>query len=537
MKLGIEQLQVVLDAFLAQPEGASYRCVQEPYEDFLRTMAPSQAELDAQRAHPPLCSPLFTLVLMGGWNSAAWERTLSSLTSQTYRRFDITLDAARFQGDYILYLWPGDLLSPDALYRFAKAAEEGADLVYCDEDIRGPGEKEERTEPFFKSAPSRITQMSYDMLSCGVAVKRELFHMAGRMRGDTPEERYAYNLRCLRSCRKAVHIPRPLYTLATDRRPGAGALYSVEPPLIRSETASAGQWRGSLRVEWMQKKQPAAAIIIPNLNNAPALRRLLESIEAQTLYPYSRILIADRGSRDGQTLRYYRLLEKNRGARIVAGMQDSLSKTLNRAAMAANAEVLVFLGRDTEIIAPNWLESLLNQLYRPGVGAVGGKLVDALGRISFCGGVGGLEGWAGSFYAGSPDILSSLRQNRFVNSIRAVSVLSLWCMALRASVFWDAGGFDERLDQGGLDVDLCLRLGRRSQACVYTPYTLVRCHTPLPSLADAPPWDQRRCYEALWNALLCGDPHCSPHYDLSKPVPLAAAQPQPALALNPLYHA
>lgn len=181
------------------------------------------------------------------------------------------------------------------------------------------------------------------------------------------------------------------------------------------------------------------------------------------------------------------------------------------------------MGRDTEILSPNWLESLLGQLYRPGVGAAGGKLVDGLGRLRHCGGVGGLGGWAASFYEGSPDTLSSLRQNRFANSIRAVSFLSLSCLALTASVFFEAGGFHAELDRAGLDINLCLRLRQRGLACVYTPYALLRCHAPLASMDEAPAWDQRRCREALDAALADGDPHCSLHYDLSQPIPVCRA--------------
>ena len=520
MKLGMEQLQTLIDALSAQPEGASYRCVQEPYAQFLQAISPTEAELAAQRTQPPVPAPRFTLRLLGAWGQQAWARTLTSLSAQSYPYFDITLRADAPQGDYILHLWPGDVLSPDALYRFAKAAGEGADLIYCDEDIQGPDETQDRVEPFFKSAASRLTQLSFDMLSCGVAVGRELYRRAGAMAGAEAEDRYTYNLRCLAACSRALHLPRPLYTLARDRRLGMPS--GLEPPLAKGETAAAGQWRGSLRVECQPKKQPSVAIIIPNLDGLPALRRLLESIEAKTLHFYSRILIADLGSKDAQTHRYYGLLEKHRAARILYGPQP-LSKLLNRAALEAGAEVLVFLGRDAEILAPNWLESLLGQLYRPGVGAAGGKLVDGLGRLRFCGGAAGPDGLVHRLYEGSADTLAGLRQNRFANSIRAVSFLSLSCMALRASVFWQAGGFHEGLERFGLDAALCLRLRELGLSLAYTPYALLRCHAPLPSPAEAPAWDTRRCREAVLAALPQGDPHLSPHYEPAEGPPICRA--------------
>ena len=512
MKLGMEQLQLLIDALSAQPEGASYRCVEEPYEQFLEAISPTQAELDYQRTTPPSPAPLFTLRLLGTWDKPAWIRTLSSLTSQTYSYFDITLCSNAPRGEYILHLWPGDVLAPDALYRFAKAAESGADLIYCDEDVQGD---ESRIEPFFKSAANRLTQLSFDMLSCGVAVGRELFRKAGALAGADAQARYVYNLRCLASCRQALHIPRPLYTLAKDRRPSM--LSSLKPPLAKGEIATGGLWRGSLRVECPPKKRIKVAIIIPNLDGLCALRRLLESIEAQTLYPYNRIIIADMGSEDADTRRYYGLLEKNRAASILKDPGASLSKILNLAAAKSRADVLVFLGRDTEILAPNWLESLLGQLYRPGVGAAGGKLVDNQGRIRFCGGIAGPDGYVHNIYAHRPDSLHNLRQNRFANSIRAVSFVSLSCMALRSSVFRKAGGFHEGLDRFGLDAALCLRLNKMGLSCAYTPYALLRCHAPLESPDEAPKWDQRRSREAI---LAANDPHFSPHYALAEGLPI-----------------
>ena len=95
MKLGMEQLQTLIDALSAQPEGASYRCVQEPYAQFLQAISPTEAELAAQRTQPPVPAPRFTLRLLGAWGQQAWARTLTSLSAQSYPYFDITLRADR----------------------------------------------------------------------------------------------------------------------------------------------------------------------------------------------------------------------------------------------------------------------------------------------------------------------------------------------------------------------------------------------------------------------------------------------------------
>ncbi len=221
MRMGVHQLKAFLDAPPAQPESASYSFVEEPYAAYLQAISPTAQELAEQRAHPPAALPSFSLCLIGQWSDGARAALEASLKGQTYPRFSILLPGEKPEGDYILYLWPGDTLAPDALYAYAQGVEAGGDLIYGDEDLRaGPGPFD-RCCPFFKSAPSSITQMSFDMLSCGVMVGMDLFRQVGPMAGSSAEARYAYNLRWLLASHRAVHIPRPLYTLAPGPAPVA----------------------------------------------------------------------------------------------------------------------------------------------------------------------------------------------------------------------------------------------------------------------------------------------------------------------------
>lgn len=86
-----------------------------------------------------------------------------------------------------------------------------------------------------------------------------------------------------------------------------------------------------------------------------------------------------------------------------------------------------------------------------------------------------------------------------------------------------------------MDTALCLQLCRQGYACVYTPYVPFRLHGALEDFSSACPQDQRRGYDVLRELLLWGDPHCSPNFDFSQPLPQASPAPQPAILLNPLY--
>ncbi|MDR0841208.1 MAG: glycosyltransferase [Christensenellaceae bacterium] len=530
---GIEQIKTFFDALLAPPESASLVEGQEeePYAAYLRQDMPDAAELQAQRDNPPELLPRFAIVLPASGDKKARAVTLASLNAQTYARWELTEDPLRAQGEFILFLQPGDTLAPHALYCFASAAQAGADLLYCDEDIRINGRQ---AAPYFKGEASLITQYSYDMLGSGVAAALPLYRAAGGRQGAGAEDRYAYNLRLLQTCAHPLHIGQVLYTCAKEGHPATAARRMLQGCLPKDTYAATGMFAGSFRVEHTVKT-PQVAIIVPNKNNMDALRRLLESLEMHTLYQNYTILIADEGTRDNRTLRYYDILQKNKAAAVLFGGGVSLPALLNRAAREVNADVLVFLGRDTEVITPNWLRDLLSQLYRRNVAAVGGKLVDARGRLLYVGGVVGLGGWVASPYAGSADDMESLRKNRFANSIHAVSALSLACMAVRAETFFNAGCFDESFLRDGIDMELCLRLLRRDLTCVYTPYAVLRSHAPLPDLRDADQKDKVRCYDTLRPMLLRGDPYYSRGYDYSCLQPTVAARPRPAIELNERY--
>ena len=168
--------------------------MEEPYAAYLQAVAPTSQELALQRDNPPLALPRFILLFQGDWTPADRERTMASLKAQSYDRFQTATLPETGDGDYFLYLWPGDTLAPDALYHFARAAAGGADLIYGDEDFLYPHPPCCRL-PFFKSAPSLITQSSFDMLSCGVAVHRNLLKQVGPMAGASAEARYAFNLK------------------------------------------------------------------------------------------------------------------------------------------------------------------------------------------------------------------------------------------------------------------------------------------------------------------------------------------------------
>ena len=110
---------------------------------------------------------------------------------------------------------------------------------------------------------------------------------------------------------------------------------------------------------------------------------------------------------------------------------------------------------------------------------------------------------------------------------RDVSCVTAACMAIRASLFRDLGGFNEELAVAFNDVDLCLRLRSAGWRIIWTP-TAELAHHEFASIGphNAPEraaqflqdvaWMRRR-----WGLVLDSDPFYNANLSLAQPYELA----------------
>ena len=514
----------------SRPGSVSYDEPTERYGEYLEKNSPGEETLGEQRRADISGMPVFAVAIAGdGGREELIRRTMDSLAAQTYTRWQLA-EEPKEDWQFILHMWPGDTLAPDGLYQYAMAAE-GRDLLYCDEDRRGePG----RERPLFKTEPDMINQLSYDMLGNGVAVSRQLYAAAGAMAGDTADDRYGYNLRCLKKAASPYHIPRVLYTCGEYRQVTAEARCHVERAAGKGYYVMNGEWQGSFRVD-AAVKRPGVAVIISNRDSYQPLLRLLMSIDGAAGERKVSILIADRGSTDSRTLRYYDILKRNGAAKVYYGGDAGLPALLNSAAAEADADVAVFMENTAEVMSHNWIGELLAQTMRSGVGAAGPKIVSSDGRLLHCGTVVGMQGWRGSPYQGSDNDRRGERKRIFTDTVRRVSALSSACMMVRMETFFNVGCFDESFCFTGFDTEFCLRMAGRGYASVYTPRALVKSHAPMASIGEGEERDVLRCYDALRDTLIRGDPYYNINFDYGASSPAVTADPQPPIHLNPLY--
>ncbi|MBR4019229.1 MAG: hypothetical protein IKK12_06730, partial [Clostridia bacterium] len=110
---------------------------EENYKEYLKANSPGTEELELQRQAAINGLPVFAIAIVGeNGNEEDIKRTKDSLTAQTYSRWTLTDSPRDGEWQFIMYMWPGDTIPPDALYQYAMHAK-GRDLLYCDEDTWG----------------------------------------------------------------------------------------------------------------------------------------------------------------------------------------------------------------------------------------------------------------------------------------------------------------------------------------------------------------------------------------------------------------
>ena len=118
---------------------------------------------------------------------------------------------------------------------------------------------------------------------------------------------------------------------------------------------------------------------------------------------------------------------------------------------------------------------MISHANRPGIGAVGAKLLYSNGTIQHAGvvlGVGGVAGHA--FKHQTVNALGFFNRPRLVSAFSAVTAA---CLVIRKEIYSTVGGIDEdNLQIAFSDVDFCIRLREKGYRNIWTPHALLYHH-------------------------------------------------------------
>jgi O-antigen biosynthesis protein len=392
-------------------------------------------------------------------------------------------------GAFIALLDHDDLISPGALYEVAAriVAQPDIDIIYSDEDhIDGDGR---RSNPYFKPDWNPELMLGQNLINHLGVYRRALVEAIGGFRvGLEGSQDYDLALRAVAQTvpERILHIPTVLYhwrqgtskrtfseraldrCVENGRKALAEFLIRVGSGIQVGPAPSAPSWT---RVIFpVPVPEPLVSVIIPTRNHATMLARCVEGLLDRTAYRAVELLIVDNGSDQPDALALLAELSQDRRVRVLrAPGPFNYSALNNRAVREATGTLVLLLNNDIDVINPDWLREMVSHAVRPGVGAVGAKLLYPDGTIQHGGVTVGMGGIAGHQYLNKPrDDLGYFGHLKLVRNVTAVTGA---CLLVRRQAFLDVGGLDETALAVALnDVDFCLKLVEAGYRNLWTPH-------------------------------------------------------------------
>ncbi|MBU4198616.1 MAG: glycosyltransferase [Verrucomicrobia bacterium] len=395
-------------------------------------------------------------------------------------------------GDYVAFMDHDDLLHPDALALLVRTLNDGqeADVFYSDEN--------RIDESGYIIGVTRKCPISLDLLlSCNAVghlcvVKRDALRRLGPLKSEYDgAQDHDLVLRAWEQGMTFRHLPYLLYgwrmhpaSMSDGTRKGRVAAgdfpraYLSGKALIRAyldrhgiraEVTDDGfPW---YRVRYALPGRPdEVAIIVPFKDKIARLKVLLASMQ-KTAYPHYRLFLVNNRSARPETIAYLEEVRKDPRVTILDFDEPfNYSRLHNEVVKNIPNEILLFLNNDMEIIQPDWMEAMLEHIYRENVAAVGCKLIIDGRTIQHAG------------MAFKPSVLfcalNLTDPDQFYTRVqRDVSGVTAACMMIRKSVFERVGGFDAvHFSIGFSDSDLCLKLIRDGHKIIYTPFAVLVHH-------------------------------------------------------------
>lgn len=406
--------------------------------------------------------------------------------SDRVRLFSDVKDAVEeSDADWLVFAGAQDRLAPSALYRFAREIDKNPDLgmLYADEDERD--EKDKRVNPYFKSEYAPDSLLTDNYIGNLFAVKKSLYEKEGGLaRKYGKAAQYDLVLRSVES------LDRTRIGHVDDVLNHKGEILTKDADVRRAPVLAAMKRRntpGALvdtpygfnvlyDVKKIDGRNPKVSIIIPTRDNPGVLSNCIHSIFEKTDYADFEVVIADNGSVKPETLKLFDELKTqyDRLKVVRIDIPFNFSRINNLAVAQSDGEFLVFLNDDTEVVAPEWMRSMIGFAQMPHVGAVGAKLLYPDGRVQHAGvilGIGGVAGHIHLFF----DPRSDGYHGKLAHTTN-YSCVTAACLMIERTKFDAVGQFDENIPVAFNDVDLCCALTDAGYYNLYDPMAVLIHH-------------------------------------------------------------
>ena len=398
-----------------------------------------------------------------------------------------TNEAVKYAGgDYIALADHDDYLSPDALYQLAKTVEEtDADFIYSDEALFDADWKNPIVA-HFKPDYSYFYLTNCNYICHLACMRKEIFEKLGGLDSacDGAQDHDLF-LKITEIPGVVIkHIPKVLYYWRVHARStsgGVGAKPYVTQNAIRALNAHLertgvkgkareGKFPSTYKIDYEIIGNPKVSIIIPNKDQKEVLEKCINSIYAKTKYANFEVLIVENNSTDSATFEYYKEIEKEHENLKVLYYKGgfNFSKINNFAVSQSDADMLLLLNNDIEIITDGRLSEMVSLAQQKNTGIVGAMLYYPDNRVQHRGVIVGLGGYAGHSHKYHPRGKSGYMFR--LSCVQNLSCVTAACMLVTRQAYERANGLDEDFAVAFNDVDFCLRVRDMGYDVVFTPY-------------------------------------------------------------------
>lgn len=377
--------------------------------------------------------------------------------------------------EWVVFVAAGDAVTRDALH-FATNADDDVDVLYG--DTRHLVKREDRL-PTYQRRPSYSPERlrSHNYIGELVIARRSTVDAAGGLESLTNTDAHDRNLRLCELARRVQRIPEIL-----NITPSANFLPEANPDAVSRHLARVGisaevefdAETPRVRVRRLLTRRPLVSVIIPTRGSNAELRgssvplvvnTVRTLLERSTYENLEIVIVADtptptevRGE-----------LKRLGGDRLLIVDYDqafNFSVKNNIGVAHSSGEFVLLLNDDTEIIAPDAIETMLALFEDPGVGIVGPILYFEDGSIQS----------AGHVFTPDPTDMYRLQPadtrgaHNYVRVQREASSVIAACLLTSRSVFEMVGGLSTQFPGNWNDIDFALKVQQAGYKVVFTPY-------------------------------------------------------------------